>query len=107
MVDRRSAVKSQVVTTIDCIFIIVATIIRMLYIKDMESADHFSRAMEALQDSGHFGRQGGERREHLEYLADLLGELQLMAEREGCRKLSRMLAISHAEARRETDRHQG
>ncbi|SFV28330.1 hypothetical protein [Hyphomicrobium facile] len=106
MVDRRGAVKSQVVTTSDCAFIIVATITRVLYIKDMECADNFSRAMEALQDSGHFGRSGGEKREHLEYLADLLGELQLMAEREGCRKLSRMLAISHAEARRETDRHQ-
>ena len=107
MVDRRCAVKSQVVTTIDCIFIIVATMDRVRYINDMDCADHFSRAMEALQDSGHFGRPGGEKREHLEYLADLLGELQLMAEREGCRKLSRLLAISHAEARRETDRQQG
>jgi hypothetical protein len=78
----------------------------MLYIKHMEGADHFSRAMEALQDSADSGRTGGEKRDHLEYLADLLGELQLMAEREGCRKLSRMLAISYAEARRETHRHQ-
>jgi len=71
----------------------------------MEWAGSFSRAMEALQDSGHSGRSGSEKRDQLEYLADLLGELQRMAEREGCRKLSRMLAISHAEARRETDRH--
>jgi hypothetical protein len=106
MVDRRCAVKSQVVTTLDCIFIIVATIAGLLYIKDMECEGHISRAIETLQDSGQFGRPGGERRDHLEYLADLLGELQLMAEREGCRKLSRLLAISHAEARRETDRNQ-
>ncbi|RUP09284.1 MAG: nodulation protein NolW [Hyphomicrobium sp.] len=57
-----------------------------------------------MQNSEFSDRNGGERREHLEYLADLLGELQRMAEREGCRKLSRMLAISHAEARRETHR---
>ena len=49
MVDRRSAVKSQVVTTIDCIFIIVATITRISYIKDMDRADHFSRAMECCR----------------------------------------------------------
>ncbi|MBS0239875.1 MAG: hypothetical protein JSR89_15765 [Proteobacteria bacterium] len=61
--------------------------------------------MEALRHSGPCGQSGREKRDQLEYLADLLGELQRMAEREGCRKLSRMLAISHAEARRETDRH--
>ena len=47
---------------------------------------------------------GGSRQEHLEYLADMLSELQRMAERAGCRRLSRMLAISWAEAKRETDR---
>jgi hypothetical protein len=57
--------------------------------------------MDDLRDNGCSSHLGGERREHLEYLADLLGELQRMAEREGCRKLSRMLAISHAEAVRE------
>jgi hypothetical protein len=42
--------------------------------------------------------------DHLEYLADLLGELQNMAHREGYRKLSRLLAISYAEAMREAQR---
>ncbi len=63
-----------------------------------------SSVMDDLHNSGFSGRAGGERRDHLEYLADLLGELQQMAEREGCHKLSRMLAISHAEAQRETHR---
>jgi hypothetical protein len=67
----------------------------------MELAGLFSRAMDDLRDSGCSGHLGGERREQLEYLADLLGQLQRMAEQEGCRKLSRMLAISHAEAVRE------
>jgi hypothetical protein len=60
--------------------------------------------MDDFHESGvsHFAEDEG--REHLEYLADLLGELQRMAEREGFRKLSRMLAISHAEAKRETVR---
>lgn len=45
---------------------------------------------------------GDQRRERLEYLADLLGELQQIAEREGCRRLARLLAISYAEAMRES-----
>jgi hypothetical protein len=73
----------------------------MVYIQHMELAGLFSRAMDDLHDSGCSGHPSGERREHLEYLADLLGQLQRMAEKEGCRKLSRMLAISHAEAVRE------
>ncbi len=60
--------------------------------------------MDDLHDSGYPGQLGGERRDHLEYLADLLSELQRMAEQEGCHKLSRMLAISHAEAVREAHR---
>jgi hypothetical protein len=39
-----------------------------------------------------------ERRERLEYLADLLKELQLLAEREGCQKLPSLLALSRVEA---------
>ncbi len=62
------------------------------------------QTMGDLHESKLSARAGSERREHLEYLADLLGELQRLAEREGCRKLSRMLAISHAEAMRETHR---
>lgn len=64
-----------------------------------------SSAMNKLPNNGISGRVGEERRENLEYLADLLGELQRMAERQGYRKLSRMLAISHAEAQRESDRN--
>ncbi len=63
-----------------------------------------SQAMGNLRDSRISGQTRGEQREHLEYLTDLLSELQRMAEREGCHKLSRMLAISYAEAKRETDR---
>jgi hypothetical protein len=40
----------------------------------------------------------GERRERLEYLADLLGELQALAEREACGKLPHLIALSRAEA---------
>ena len=39
-----------------------------------------------------------ERRERLEYLADLLSELQTLAEREGCAKLPNLIAQSRAEA---------
>jgi len=60
--------------------------------------------MDDLDKGGASGGAGGVRRDNLEYLADLLGELQQMAEREGCRTLSRLLAISHAEAQRETRR---
>lgn len=38
-----------------------------------------------------------ERRERLEYLADLLSELQTLAEREGCAKLPNLIAQSRAE----------
>lgn len=57
-----------------------------------------------LRNSSISSRPDEEWREHLEYIADLLRELQRMAEREGCHKLSRMLAISHAEAEREVQR---
>jgi hypothetical protein len=39
-----------------------------------------------------------ERRERLEYLADLLTELQTIAERESCTRLTEMIARSRAEA---------
>lgn len=39
-----------------------------------------------------------ERRERLEYLADLLSELQSLAEREGCARLPDLIAQSRAEA---------
>ena len=42
-----------------------------------------------------------EQRERLAYLADMLSELQVMAEREGCETLAGLLALSHAEARRQ------
>ena len=41
-----------------------------------------------------------ERRERLTYLADLLNELQVLAQREGCETLTGLLALSHAEALR-------
>ena len=79
----------------------------MVYVQHVELAGLFSRAMDDLHDSGCSNHPGGERREHLEYLADLLGQLQRMAEEEGCRRLSRMLAISHAEAMREAHGRDG
>jgi hypothetical protein len=39
-----------------------------------------------------------ERRERLEYLADLLSELQTLAERERCARLPDLIAQSRAEA---------
>ena len=54
------------------------------------------------RDQYEAGAEG--QQDHLEYLADLLGELQQMAQREGYRKLSRLLAISYAEAMREAQR---
>jgi hypothetical protein len=39
-----------------------------------------------------------ERRERLEYLADLLSELKTLAERERCEKLPAMIAQSREEA---------
>lgn len=39
-----------------------------------------------------------ERRERLEYLADLLSELKKLAEREHCAKLPELIAESRAEA---------
>lgn len=63
-----------------------------------------SSPMNDMHKSGITAGKGEERRAHLEYLADLLGELQRIAEREGCHRLSRMLAISYAEAQRETHR---
>ena len=45
-----------------------------------------------------------ERQERLEYLADLLKELQVLAEREGCQDLQKLLVLSCAEATREARR---
>ncbi len=42
-----------------------------------------------------------ERREKMEYLADLLGQMLVLAELEGCEKLPALLAVSRAEAMRE------
>ena len=42
-----------------------------------------------------------ERRERMEYLADLLAELCVLAEREGCTKLPELLEQSRLEAERE------
>ncbi len=61
-----------------------------------------SSAKDDLHKTGISGRKGEEQGTHLEYLADLLGELQRIAQ--GCHRLSRMLAISHAEAQCETHR---
>jgi hypothetical protein len=43
-----------------------------------------------------------ERSERLMYLADMLGELQGIAAREGCVTLAGLLALSHVEAQRQT-----
>ena len=42
-----------------------------------------------------------ERSERLNYLADMLSELQDLASREGCVTLAGLLALSHVEAQRQ------
>lgn len=42
-----------------------------------------------------------ERVERLSYLADMVGEMQDLAAREGCVTLAGLLALSHAEAQRQ------
>ncbi len=56
------------------------------------------RKMEAWRGGDNPAQAVSERRERLEYLADLLKELQLLAEREGCQKLPNLLALSRIEA---------
>jgi hypothetical protein len=104
MVDRRSAVKSLVVSTEGGNANYIAIFGGVGYNEREGMAIVASSAMDDLSDTECAGRPGEDGREHLAYLADLLGELQRMAEREGCRRLSRMLAISHSEAVRETHR---
>jgi hypothetical protein len=59
---------------------------------------HVLAKLEGLRASN--GSQGlaSERRERLEYLADLLAELQVLADQEGCAKLSGFIALSRAQA---------
>jgi hypothetical protein len=54
--------------------------------------------LKGLRNEGPSQSFVGERRERLEYLADLLGELQALAEREACGKLPHLIALSRAEA---------
>ncbi len=56
--------------------------------------------MGLTSNSSAFGRAGSDqdRSERLQYLADLISELQQMAARERCDTLSRLLALSHLEA---------
>lgn len=57
------------------------------------------RKLEGLPDTDTDLRSSDtERRERLEYLADLLSELQTLAERERCAKLPDLIARSRAEA---------
>lgn len=56
------------------------------------------RKLQGLPESDHRPSPYSERRERLEYLADLLSELQALAEREGCATLPTLLAQSRAEA---------
>ena len=52
------------------------------------------RKLEGLRESDRSQSLASERRERLECLADLLSELEVLAEREGCQKLSRLIALS-------------
>lgn len=56
------------------------------------------RKLEGLPEAETDLHLDAERRERLEYLADLLSELQALAEREGCAKLPNLIAQSRAEA---------
>jgi hypothetical protein len=60
------------------------------------------RKLEGLRESDRSQSLASERRERLEYLADLLSELEVLAKREGCRKLSGLIALSRAEALEES-----
>jgi hypothetical protein len=60
------------------------------------------RKLEGLRESDRSQWLASERRERLEYLADLLSELEVLAKREGCRKLSGLIALSRAEALEES-----
>ena len=55
-----------------------------------------------MRESDRSQSLASERRERLEYLADLLSELQVLAEREGCEKLADLIALSRAEALEES-----
>lgn len=57
--------------------------------------------MTSLDDFRYRDGPGAERQERLKYLADLIGEMEQMAVREGCEQLSKMLALCRAEAIRE------
>jgi hypothetical protein len=54
--------------------------------------------LEGVREDASFEMLASERRERLEYLADLLSELQVLAEREGCEKLTALIEVSRAEA---------
>ena len=58
--------------------------------------------MSSRESKGSLFQQAGaadtDRRDRLQYLADMLLELQAMAEREGCTTLAGLLALSQSEA---------
>jgi len=57
------------------------------------------RKLEGLPEADVYAQSPDtERRERLEYLADLLSELQALAEREGCARLPKLIAQSRDEA---------
>jgi len=60
------------------------------------------RKLQGLRESDRSQSWASERRERLEYLADLLSELQALAEREGCEKLADLISLSRAEALEES-----
>ena len=60
------------------------------------------RKLEGLRESDRFQSLASERRERLKYLAELLSELEVLAKREGCKKLSGLIALSRAEALEES-----
>jgi hypothetical protein len=61
-----------------------------------------ARLEEIERESDRSQSLASERRERLEYLADLLSELQVLAEREGCEKLADLISLSRAEALEES-----
>lgn len=60
------------------------------------------RKLEGLRESDRSQSLASERRERLEYLADLLSELEVLAEREGCQKAFWADRLSRAEALEES-----
>ena len=102
MVDRRCSVKCSWKSTKDICVLLLATSGRVSYRFGADLMRRVLRKLQGLRESDRSQSLASERRERLEYLADLLSELQVLAEREGCEKLADLISLSRAEALEES-----